>query len=141
MSNRACPIQVLLVDDEAEFRESLARLLRRRGMQVCTAADGRQALARHAADRFDVILLDLRMPVLDGQATLEAIRRSDRTTQVLLLSGHADLAAARAALGTGATDVLLKPCPIEALISALEDASEVARAARGVEARDGEGRG
>lgn len=141
MSDNARPIRVLLVDDETEFRESLARVLRRRGMQVRTAADGRQALARHADERFDVILLDLRMPVLDGQATLEAIRRSDRTTQVLLLSGHADLAAARAALAAGATDVLLKPCPVEALISSLEDAAEAARATRGVAARGGDDRG
>jgi DNA-binding NtrC family response regulator len=133
-------VRVLLVDDEADYRETLAQVLRRRGLEVRTAADGEAALALHASESFEVILLDLRMPKLDGQHTLEELRQRDAHTQVLLLSGHADLAAARAALQAGAADVLLKPCPVETLLSAIADAAEVTRAARGVAAhRRGDG--
>jgi DNA-binding response OmpR family regulator len=124
------PIHVLLTDDEPEFVAAIARVLARRGMAVRTAADGREALALSAAERFDVIVLDLRMPDLDGVETLRALRERGCDTPVLLLSAHADLSNAAAALREGASDYLVKPCAIEALVTAIEDANERSAALR-----------
>ncbi|MFH1176240.1 MAG: response regulator [Acidobacteriota bacterium] len=116
--------RVLLVDDERTYIDSLAKVLRRRGFEVATSYDGRSALALFDAQEPDVVLLDLRMPGQDGIATLAEIRKLDQSTPVLLLTGHADIERAAAALRGGATDILLKPCPIEELISAVENAAE-----------------
>jgi DNA-binding NtrC family response regulator len=118
-------VRLLLVDDERDFLQSLAKVLERRGMEVRTAHDGETALALHAAGAFDVVVLDLRMPGIDGVDVLRELRaRGDTLTQVLLLTGHADMARLTEALREGATHVLLKPCAIEELIAAIEDAAE-----------------
>jgi DNA-binding NtrC family response regulator len=116
--------RVLLVDDEAMYVESLAKVLRRRGLDPEIALGGLAALARLQGAEFDVIVLDLRMPGMDGIATLEEIRRRDSVTPVLLLSGQADVARATSALKSGAVDFLTKPCPVETLSAAIEDAAE-----------------
>ncbi len=127
-------IRVLLVDDEAAYVESLAKVLTRRGFAVRTAGDGRAGLALIAAETFDVAVLDLKMPGLDGVEVLEAIRaRGDQLTQVLLLSGHADMERFTAALKAGAAHALLKPCPVDELCAAIEDAAD--RRAAAVAAR------
>ena len=122
--------RVLLVDDEVVFVESLAKVLRRRGFEVSTAHDGAAAVAAVEHDAFDVVVLDLRMPGMDGLAALEEIRRRDSFVQVLLLSGHADLDRVQAALRCGVKDYLLKPCPPDDLVSAIEDGCENTALAR-----------
>ena len=117
-------IRILIADDEVEYTESLARVLRRRGIEVEVVADGMSALQTLAGTEFDVVVLDLRMPGLDGLATLQQIRSRDILTPVLLLSGNADLERVSAALKSGANDFLLKPCAVETLVSAIEDAAE-----------------
>jgi CheY-like chemotaxis protein len=119
-------IRVLMADDEAVFCESLSKLLRRKGMEVVTAPNGEEALNLLAGSpvEFDVFLLDLRMPVLDGIATLEKIRKQDAATPVILLTGAPDLQQVSAAMEVGASEVLLKPCPIDMLVSAIENAAE-----------------
>lgn len=124
MASENTALRLLLVDDELDFLRALATALTTRGMVVRTAHSGPDAIAMHAAARPDVIVLDLRMPGMDGLATLEAIRVVDGITPVLLLSGHADVEGARAALAAGAVDFLLKPCAVETLASAIEDAHE-----------------
>lgn len=120
----ATATRVLLVDDERLYLDALAKVLRRRGVEVRAAYDGAAALTALAGGELDVIVLDLRMPAMDGLEVLLKIRRLDLLTPVLLLTGHADLERAAAALRAGASDVLLKPCPIDALISAIENAHE-----------------
>jgi DNA-binding NtrC family response regulator len=132
-------IRVLLTDDEAEYLDSLARALRRRGLDVVTAGDGLAALGHLASQEFDVIVLDLRMPGMDGLTTLAAIRRRDPLIPVLLLSGQADLPSVASALRQGVADFLAKPCPVEALVSAIEDASEKKALARALAEREGSG--
>lgn len=128
-------MRVLLADDEKVYIESLAKILRRRGFDVVAVFDGPSAIDAVSRAEFDVIVLDLRMPGMDGLATLEAIRRGDTLTPVLLLTGHADLERVTKALKGGAGDVLMKPCPVDALISAIEDASERKGFAKEVEDR------
>jgi DNA-binding NtrC family response regulator len=117
-------ITVLLIDDEVTYVEYLAKVLNRRGMKVKYAFDGLSALKILEQETFDVIVLDMRMPGMDGIAVLEQIRTKDTLTPVILLSGHADVAKATAAMKGGAADFLLKPCAVETLVSVLEDAAE-----------------
>lgn len=115
---------MLLVDDETAFVESLAKVLRRRGMRVRTAHDGEGALSAASGEDFDVIVLDLTMPGMDGLATLRSLRERDQTTPVLMLSAHAEVGRATQALTEGAENYLFKPCPVEELVAAIEDARE-----------------
>ncbi len=117
-------INVLLVDDETAFVESLAKVLRRRGMLVRTAHDGESALAAAAGEEFDVIVLDLTMPGMDGLATLRGLRQRDRITPVLMLSAHAEVGRAAQSLREGAENYFFKPCPVDELVAAIEDARE-----------------
>jgi len=126
------PIRVLLVDDETLYVESLAKVLKRRGMEVFTAPNGAQAIAFLPDHECDVIVLDLRMPGMDGIATLEEIRRHDTLTPVLILTGHIDLERVTHALKGGVAEILLKPCPVDTLVSAIENANERKAIARDV---------
>jgi DNA-binding NtrC family response regulator len=120
----ASGIRVLLIDDETVFVESLTKVLTRRGMKVKSASNGIESLELLNNEGFDVIVLDMRMPGMDGLATLNAIRNSDTLTPVVLLTGHIDLTQVSEALKAGAAEVLLKPCPIEDLVSCIENAHE-----------------
>ena len=132
-------MRVLLADDEQVYVESLAKVLRRRGFDVVAVLDGPAATRAISQEEFDVVVLDLRMPGMDGLAVLEAIRSRDTLTPVLLLTGHADMDQAAKALKGGAVDVLMKPCPVETLVSAIEDASERKMFAKEVQDREKKG--
>lgn len=120
------PIRVLLVDDEELFVKSLCQVLARRGMQVRSAGDGLAALSLLSENRgtYDVVVLDLRMPGINGLDTLKKIRGSDPGLPVILLTGNADVKLVSEALKEGINEVLLKPCPIDALVSAIENVHE-----------------
>jgi len=117
-------IRTLLIDDEKVFTDSLTKVLIKRGIGVQTAPDGYKALELLSNGGFDVIVLDMRMPGLDGLATLKAIREHDTLTPVILLTGNIDVKQVAEALKAGAAEVLLKPCPVENLVSCIEDAYE-----------------
>jgi len=118
------PIRILLVDDEEMFLQSIARVLKRKGLDVHTAPSGPAALKMLGQGRFDVIVLDVRMPEMDGLTALAEIRRLDPNLPVVVLSGHIQLEQVGKAVCGGACEVLLKPCPIETLITAIENACE-----------------
>jgi len=118
------PIRVLLIDDEKLFVQSLTKVLKKRGMEVLAAHDGLSGLELFQTAVADVIVLDLKMPVLDGLATLERIRAQDTMTPVILLTGHIDFSRVTQMLQKGAAEVLLKPCPAETLVAAIENAFE-----------------
>jgi DNA-binding NtrC family response regulator len=117
-------IKVLITDDEAGFSASLGRVLSRRGFVVQSCGSGEDTLALLGQEAYDVVVLDLRMPGMDGLATLAEIRRRQPLLPVLLLSGMADLPSVTSALAQGVTNFIAKPCAIETLISAIEDACE-----------------
>jgi DNA-binding NtrC family response regulator len=127
------PISVLLIDDEAIYLESLARVLKKRGMEVATAQDGPTGILALEKGEYDAIVLDMRMPGMDGLATLEEIRRRDTLTPVIILTGYMDLERVIQALKEGAEEILLKPCPIDILISSIENASERKNISRQIE--------
>jgi DNA-binding NtrC family response regulator len=122
--NRSKSIRVLLIDDERIFVESLTKVLKRRNMEVKAAFDGLSALKLLSIEEPDVIVLDLRMPGMDGLAVLEEIRTKDSLTPVILLTGHLDIDRVVQVMDKGVALVLLKPCPVETLVSAIENASE-----------------
>jgi DNA-binding NtrC family response regulator len=93
-------------------------------MEVKTAYSGTEAVSVLANERFDVIILDLKMPHMDGPATLKAIREKDKITPVIILTGHINIEVMTEVLKMGATEVLLKPCHVETLVCAIENAHE-----------------
>jgi DNA-binding NtrC family response regulator len=126
-------IKVVMIDDEKLFVESLTKVLKRRGMEVRAAHDGPAGLDLLTREEPDVIVLDLKMPGMDGLATLERIRQRDLLTPVILLTGHIDIDRVTQVLNKGAAEVLLKPCPIETLVSAIENACEMKAISREVD--------
>jgi two-component system, OmpR family, response regulator len=118
------PIRVLLTDDEERFAKSMAKVLRNRNMEVFTAHDGAAALKFLSESECDVVVLDLRMPGMDGIAVLERICQLKPELPVIMLSGNMDVDNCSLALCDGAVEVLLKPCPIDTLTTAIENAYE-----------------
>jgi CheY-like chemotaxis protein len=120
------PIRVLLVDDEERFAQNLAKLLRGRGFEVSTAFDGATGVAAvEAAGGFDVVLLDVKMPGMDGIEALRRIKDVSPDTEVLMLTGHANVDTGVDAMREGALDYLMKPCDVEDLVAKIAEAHEV----------------
>lgn len=117
-------MRVLIADDEERFVQSLAKVLRNRDMEVLTASDGASALDLLSRSECDVVVLDLRMPGMDGLSVLAELRKSRPLLPVIVLSGHLDVESCRLACGGGAAEVLMKPCPIDTLATAIENAWE-----------------
>ncbi|RJQ84153.1 MAG: response regulator [Desulfobacteraceae bacterium] len=109
---------ILLVDDETRFVTNLAKLLEGRGFRVSAAFDGPRALdALGTQGDIEVVVLDVRMPGLDGIETLRLIRKNHCGVEVIMLTGQACLEDGIEAVRAGAFDYLQKPCDIEDLIS------------------------
>jgi DNA-binding NtrC family response regulator len=105
----APPAAVLVVDDEPLIRETLAEFLCQEGFAVVACADGEEALARAAAQRFDVALCDVQLPGMDGLQLLERLHRISPETFVLLITAYATVENAVEAFQRGAHDYLMKP--------------------------------
>ena len=116
------PIQVLLVDDEEGFLAPLCRRLRVRRFDVRVATSGQQALRLLREGPTDVVVLDVRMPGMDGIATIREIKKEHPLVEVILLTGHASLEASVEGMSLGAFDYLLKPVNIDELRFKIEDA-------------------
>jgi DNA-binding NtrC family response regulator len=116
--------KILLVDDEERFRTNLAKMLAAEGFEVTTRDSGPGALEELARQPYDVILLDMRMPAMDGLTTLAAIKQAHPDPEVIILTGHASVDAAAEIIRLGAFEFLLKPCPIEEVVAKIETAYE-----------------
>lgn len=117
-------IKVLLVDDEPDYSATLAKRLAKRDILAEAAGSGPAALARLEAGDIDVVVLDVKMPDMDGIETLHRIKESHPLVEVIMLSGHADMETAVRGLETGAFDYLMKPMRFEDLLYKIEDAHE-----------------
>ncbi len=117
-------IRVLLIDDEKVFVDNLAGILTRRGMKVQSVNDGLKALDLLTNELYDVLVLDMRMPGMDGVELLKAIRERDVQTPVIVLTGQVSIKQLTEALKEGVAEVMLKPCRIETLVSCIENAHE-----------------
>ena len=114
---------ILLVDDEPVFTRNLARLLEVRGYRVTIANDGPNALRAFGEGKFDVVVLDLRMPGMDGIATLDEIRQLGGFTETLILTGHGSAETEKEAEKLGAYAYIHKPCDLEDLLDLIRKAS------------------
>ncbi|MGD2010288.1 MAG: response regulator [Desulfobacterales bacterium] len=114
--------RILIVDDEDGFRETLARRLEKRGAVVNQAAGGKEALASLAQEPVDVVLLDVRMPGMDGLSVLGHIRQEHPDTEVILITGNVSTQEGVAGIKAGAFDYLTKPIEIDHLIGKIRQA-------------------
>ncbi len=105
------PAQILLVDDEANIRLTLGALLQRAGYAVTPAADGAAALGLLAQQPFDLLLVDLKLPGMDGMAVVAAARTRQPDLVVIVLTGHGSLDTAIEGLHQGIFDYVLKTTP------------------------------
>jgi len=114
----------MLVDDEERFRTTLGKMLRAQGLEVTALGSGREALEELKNAAYDVLVLDVRMPDMDGIATLTQIKKIAPQVEVIILTGHASMDAAMEIMRLGGYDYLLKPCPVEDLLAKIESAYE-----------------
>lgn len=101
--------RILIVDDEQPVLEVLSEYLQSQGYTTATAAGGAEALAALERERPDLVLLDVRMPGIDGLEVLRRLRRADRSPAVIMVTANEDLALARETLKIGAFDYVAKP--------------------------------
>ena len=113
MENR---IKLLIVDDEVQFLDSIAARLELRDFDVTKASRGVDALAAAEDQLFDLALLDLKMPGMDGKELLAVLKREHKHIEVIMLTGHGSVGGAMDAMKTGASDFLNKPCDIDTLV-------------------------
>jgi len=114
-------IKVLMVDDEEQFRATTQKLLDRRGFHTILAGNGEEAIDKLKEDP-DVIILDIKMPGMDGHVTLSQIKKTRPDMQVIMLTGHGAMESAKESLTHGAFDYLNKPCEMDLLVSRINDA-------------------
>ncbi len=113
-------ISILVVDDELSIRESLSGWLQQDGYEVESAADGPSALAKAQETHFDIMLLDVKMPRMDGITVLKNLRESNADTAVVVMTAHGDIQDAVEAMKLGAHDYLLKPFDLEEMSLIIE---------------------
>jgi DNA-binding NtrC family response regulator len=116
-------VRVLLVDDEAEFVSALAERLELRGYQVATAESGETALEILTQDLPQVVVLDIRMPGMDGKAVLETIRTRHPGLPVIMLTGYGSTRDEIENMQRGAFDIMVKPIDIDALTEKIAEAT------------------
>jgi two-component system response regulator AtoC len=117
---------VLVVDDEAAVRGALRDVLEESGYKVVTAASGKEALEKMSMLRPDAVLLDIRMPEMDGISLLEIIRERYPAVPVILMTAYSDTQTTINAMRTGAFEYVLKPLNLDELLATLEKATKVA---------------
>ncbi len=109
-------LRILLVEDDPDIRQSVLDALVEAGHQVVARTDGAAALERLAAEFFDVVVTDVRLPKVDGLAVFRHARSVSPRTDVILMTSYAAVSAAVAALTEGAHDYLTKPFDVEELV-------------------------
>ena len=112
---------LLVVDDDPEIISSFEAILRSEGYEVTTARDGREALERVAQSPFDLVLLDLLLPDMDGWAVLARVREIRPGSRVVILCADVDAEGTVEAFRLGAVDVLLKPPDVDKLLRFLDE--------------------
>ena len=115
-------IKLLLVDDEVDFWQSLSERLSLRDFEVTTASEGKQAIKAAKKGQFDVAILDLRMPGMDGTEVLKTLKDKHKWLEVVMLTGHGSVDSAVEAGKLGAFGYLEKPYDFDNLVGMLKDA-------------------
>lgn len=121
-------IRLLLVDDEKRFLKTTKILLDKRGVVTFTATNGADALKSMDEQRIDVVILDVKMPGIDGVEVLRLAKERHPLIEVIMLTGHASVESAVDGLKLGAFDYVKKPCDISKLMIKVNEAYEKKRA-------------
>jgi DNA-binding NtrC family response regulator len=116
--------KVLLVDDEVEFSSALAERLQLRNYEVKTASNALEALGLIHNYMPDVVLLDLKIPGMDGIETLRTIKKFDPTIEVIMLTGHGDVQSVENGMKSGAFEYIMKPVDISELTLKIDKAQK-----------------
>ena len=119
--------RILLVEDETNMAKMQVKLLQRKGYEVDTASNGREALTKLDRSHFDVVITDLKMPVMDGMQLLRNMNIKERGCAVIVLTGHGTIESAVEAMQHGATDYLTKPCNPDELFLKIDKLLETKR--------------
>jgi DNA-binding NtrC family response regulator len=114
--------RVLVVDDEEQFVQALSERLTLRDYDVTECLSGEDAIKNVKRYNYEVVILDVAMPGLDGIATLREIKKFKPLTEVIMLTGHATVETAIEGMKLGAMDYLVKPCDTEALMTKINKA-------------------
>ena len=114
--------KILIVDDEAPFRRVLRDILETEKYEVHEAVDGIDALARLKQKKFDVVIMDIKMPKLDGIEALERIIEIQPDLPVIMISGHVDVDQAIMTVRKGAFDFIQKPLDLNRLLITVRNA-------------------
>ena len=117
-------IKLLIVDDESRFLEAIATRLRKRGFDVKTATNGPDAIALASEEKFDIALLDLKMPGMDGKEVLRVLKQEHEFLEAVILTGHGSLESAVELTKLGAFGYLPKPYELDKLLETLKQAYE-----------------
>ncbi|MGH9351587.1 MAG: response regulator, partial [Terriglobia bacterium] len=120
----ASKYSVLIVDDESGIRQSLSSVLRDEGYTAEAVATGEEAVKVLAQRRFDLVMLDIWLPGMDGLATLEKIQSRANPPAVIMISGHGTIETAVRATRLGAFDFIEKPLSIDKTLLTLQHAFE-----------------
>jgi DNA-binding NtrC family response regulator len=115
-------MRIMLVDDEEGFLSTTRNVLERKGINVTTAMSGSEALEKLAGGNVDVVVLDVKMPGMDGVSALKAIKSRYSSVEVIMLTGHGTVESALDGLRSGASDYLTKPIDIDELLVKAEEA-------------------
>ena len=114
--------RVLLVDDEVAFTTNMSKILSRRGYEVRSVNDGESAVEAIEDEEYDVVILDLRMPGMDGMAALKVMKRKRPLLEVIILTGHGSVESGIQGMHLGAFDYAMKPIQISELQEKIEEA-------------------
>ncbi|MFP5213505.1 MAG: sigma-54-dependent transcriptional regulator [Acidobacteriota bacterium] len=114
--------RVLIVDDEPDFLETIVKRLKKRKIDASGVSSGKEALALLEAQVFDVVVLDVRMPGMDGIETLREMKRMRPVMEVIMLTGHASVESGMQGMQLGAFDYMMKPADIDELLEKIRQA-------------------
>lgn len=117
-------IRLLIVDDEVKFLDSIAQRLEMRGLHVTKASNGQDAVQIARNQKFDLALLDLKMPGMEGKQVLEILKKEHKHIEVVILTGHGSLESAVECTKLGAYGYLPKPYELDSLLEILKEAYE-----------------
>jgi DNA-binding NtrC family response regulator len=123
--------RILIVDDEERFRTTMCKLLKAHGYDADAVGTGQEAIRKITEESWDVMILDMKMPEMNGVQVLSEVRKLDSRVEVIVLTGYASIDTVQDVMKFGAYDYLLKPYRTEELLEKIENAFD-RRAARKV---------
>jgi len=131
-------LRVLVVDDEADFLETIVLRLQRRKIDATGVDGGKKALEIVENERFDVVVLDVLMPGLDGIETLKLLKKRKPFIEVIILTGHGSVESGIQGMQFGAFDYIMKPTDLDELLEKIQQAYERKRIHEGRHGLSGE---